>query len=106
MKLETLAPIIQKIDLEGVAYSSEEYASRILEEVEKLPERYVFIGVPVHEVLGDDGVTEMLELIDEDELQDDEVGPYVRLMSWDPEKRHVAVKPFKNAKTMITVELA
>lgn len=105
MKLETLTPIIQKIDTEGIAYSSEEYAARILEEVDQLPERYVFIGKGEVET-SDGGISEMIEIIDEDELEDEEVGLFVRVLSWDPEKRHVALKPFKDTKMMITVELA
>lgn len=107
MKLATLIPIIQKIDMEcgetETAYSSVEYATRIIEEIDQLPERYVFIGVPELDVQ-DSGVSETLEIIDEDEL-DEEVGPYIRVMSWDPDKRHVAIKPFKDTKVRVTLEL-
>lgn len=103
MKFETLRDIIDVIDkdLDFEDWSPTGLAERILIEIEKLPERLVFIGVPILED-SDNGVSRMLEVTDDDDSED---GPYVRVMSWDPEKRHVALKPLEGCKIRMTVEL-
>lgn len=103
MKFETLRDIIDIIDkdIDFEDWSPSGLAERILIEAEKLPERLVFVGVPIVED-DDGGISRIFEINNEDA---DEDGPFVRVMSWDPDKRHVALKPLDGVKVRVTVEL-
>lgn len=80
--------------------SSEEFAERVLDHLDEMRERLVFIE-PGIEDEDDQGTTKWIEL-----MGPEEVGPFIKLCSWDPAKRHVALKPFEDAKRVrVTVEV-
>lgn len=105
-RLETLTSIITDIDSNmdsnDVTLPSD-LAAAILERLDEMPERLIFVGVTTMEDVGE--ADRMLEIIDETVLEDGEVGPYLRIMSWDPAGRHVALKPLTDANVRVTIEL-
>jgi hypothetical protein len=109
MNLEKLTDLIKELDSDPNqpknGWTSEEYAKELLDRLDTMPEQYVFMGKATVEET-DDGVTKILEVIDDYELDhDNEVGLFVRVLSWDPEKRHVAAKPLEGQTLRITVEV-
>lgn len=109
MNLEKLTEVITELDQDPDqpkdGWTSAEYAKALIDRLDAMPEQYVFMGEATVEET-DDGVTKILEVLDTYELDhDNEVGLYVRVMSWDPEKRHVAAKPLEGQTLRITVEV-